>query len=168
MKVCPNCQQRYDDDNLNFCLNDGGVLTKVQDDAAPTVLINQVRTTDQNWSYTEPAAQPMTQWQGQPPPMQQGQQNPQLMNRQWTKHRDQTLPILSLVLGVLSLPFTCWCGGFYFGVAALITGYIGMNNAKNNPDSYTGKEMAIAGLVLGAFSFVITVIIVLIAIAKNI
>lgn len=165
MKVCPNCQQRYDDDNLNFCLNDGGILTRVVDEGAPTISLNKARTTDQNWSYTDPN----TAWQNQQHPPQPMQPfNQQQMNRQWTPGRDQTLPIISLILGVLSLLLTCWCGGFYFGIAAIITGYIGMNNAKNNPDHYTGKEMAIGGLILGAVSFAIALLFVLLAILGNI
>ncbi|MEQ1923696.1 MAG: hypothetical protein ABL952_14410, partial [Pyrinomonadaceae bacterium] len=28
MKICPRCQKTYSDDNLNFCLEDGSVLTQ--------------------------------------------------------------------------------------------------------------------------------------------
>jgi hypothetical protein len=162
MKVCPNCQQQYPDDNLNFCLNDGGVLTKIVDDAAPTVILNKARTTDQNWSYQEPLAP----WQSQPPPVQQQQQH--MMNQPWKpRGNDQTLPIISLILGVMSLLLTCWCGGFYFGIPALITGYMGMNNAKNNPTIYSGREMAIAGLILGVVSMMISLMIILVAIFGN-
>ena len=166
MKVCPNCRQQYPDDELNYCLNDGGILTKLMEDPAPTVLLNKVRTTDQNWSYTSDpiSPEPLAPWQSQPPTVQQ-QQNPQMMNQPWARRgNDQTLPIISLILGCLSLLLTCWCGGFYFGIAALITGYIGMNNANNNPNMYGGREMAIAGLILGAVSFCISLLIVLFAI----
>ena len=164
MKVCPNCRQQYTDDDLNFCLNDGGILTKAVDDAAPTIQLNKARTTNQNWGVNAP----IEPWQNQSPP--QPYQNQNMMNQPWSQQQgyDQTLPIISLVLGVLSILLTCWCGGFYFGIAALITGYIGMNNANNNPTTYGGKGMAIAGLILGAVSFFGALLLVLFAILGNV
>jgi hypothetical protein len=32
MKICPNCQSKYTDDSLKFCLQDGGKLNTVRDD----------------------------------------------------------------------------------------------------------------------------------------
>lgn len=147
MKVCPNCQQQYPDDDLNFCLNDGGILTRETDDAPPTVLLNQARTTNQNWGYTEP----MSAWQNQP----LQQQNPAYLAPPKLRGSDQTLPILSLIFGVLSILFICLFGGMYFGISSMILGYMGFYNANNNPDIYSGKELAIAGMVLGGISFVI-------------
>ncbi len=50
MKVCPNCNQTYSDESLNFCLNDGTMLTQVQtQDAPPTVVLNQPRQTAGNY-----------------------------------------------------------------------------------------------------------------------
>jgi hypothetical protein len=46
MKVCPRCQKTYTDENLNFCLEDGSVLTQASAAAPPAteqVLINQTR-----------------------------------------------------------------------------------------------------------------------------
>ncbi|HEY0426534.1 MAG TPA: DUF4190 domain-containing protein [Pyrinomonadaceae bacterium] len=159
---------------MNFCLNDGGILTPAQDDAAPTILLNQARTTNQNWSETK---DPFMPWQSQPlqqqhqqnqPFQQQQYQNQPLARPQWAQGNDQTLPIISLIMGILSLLFTCWCGGFYFGVAALITGYIGFNNVNKNSQVYGGKGMAIAGLILGAVSLLVAVLFVLFAIIGNI
>lgn len=45
MKICPNCRRTYDDDGLNFCLDDGTVLTFASPDAAPTVVMDYPRTT---------------------------------------------------------------------------------------------------------------------------
>src|ERR1044072_2159679 len=167
MKICPNCQQKYPDDDLNFCLNDGGILTKVIEDAPPTILLNKPRTTNQNWSYQEPWNDPFAPWwqDAQPPAP---YQDPNMMRQPWSQGVDQTLPIISLVLGILSVVFTCWCGGFYFGIAALITGYICMNNANNNPQTYGGKGMAIAGLILGGLTFVGALVLILFAILGNI
>ena len=47
MKICPTCRRTYDDDGLNFCLEDGSILTFAQpiDPGAPTVVMNQPRPT---------------------------------------------------------------------------------------------------------------------------
>ena len=65
MKICPKCGKTYTDASLNFCLDDGTVLTQNQtgfDSSLPeTVMISQPRpttsnhqfggqTADQNWA----------------------------------------------------------------------------------------------------------------------
>jgi len=44
MKICPTCRRTYEDDGLNFCLEDGSVLTFASE-AAPTVVMEQPRST---------------------------------------------------------------------------------------------------------------------------
>ena len=150
MKSCPVCQQTYDDNDLNFCLNDGATLEYHRtNDAAPTILLNQARTTNEmNWQATNPPpAAPISAWQN--PSMQPNQMfTPRSFHGQ-----DQTLPTISLVLGILSVVLICCYGGVYFGIPALIVGYLGLNNANNNPSQYGGRGMAIAGLILGGISF---------------
>lgn len=41
MKICPRCQKTYTDDNLNFCLEDGSVLTQMAAQPPQTVQVNQ-------------------------------------------------------------------------------------------------------------------------------
>lgn len=41
MKSCPTCYQRYDDDTLRFCLEDGAPLSNVADSEATRVLPSQ-------------------------------------------------------------------------------------------------------------------------------
>lgn len=47
MKSCPQCNQSYNDETLNFCLNDGAMLvqTNIQNQQAATVMMNQPRVT---------------------------------------------------------------------------------------------------------------------------
>ncbi len=59
---------------------------------------------------------------------------------------NQTLPIISLVLGIASL--CCYISPLT-GAAAIITGFIGMKNANNDPQNYGGKGLAIAGMIVG-------------------
>ena len=48
MKICPSCRRTYDDDGLNFCLEDGSLLTFAPaiDPGAPTVVMRPPRSTD--------------------------------------------------------------------------------------------------------------------------
>ena len=66
MKICPNCRRTYDDDGLNFCLDDGSVLTFASPDAAPTVVMDYPRPTSSaptagptNWDARDQPAYPV-------------------------------------------------------------------------------------------------------------
>src|SRR5829696_1791 len=48
MKICPACRKTYTDDGLNFCLDDGSILTLSNDQTPETVMMNQPRFTDPN------------------------------------------------------------------------------------------------------------------------
>ena len=65
---------------------------------------------------------------------------------------NQTLPIISLVLGIVSL---CCYISPVTGIAALITGYKGMKNANSDPANYGGKGLAIAGMICGGVFLVL-------------
>lgn len=69
--------------------------------------------------------------------------------------QNQTLPIISLVLGIFSL---CCYVSPLTGIAALITGYLGMKNANNDPANYGGKTMAIVGMALGGLFLLIGIV----------
>ena len=152
MKKCSICNQTYTDESLNFCLNDGGTLTKISDDAPPTVFMNQARTTNQtNWAnndpFSAPRVEPLSPWQNQSPA-----QNPSYMSAQPFQARDKTLPTISMVLGILGIVFFCCYGGIPFGIGALVTGYLGFNNVNKNPAQYDGRGLAIAGMIMGVIS----------------
>jgi hypothetical protein len=66
--------------------------------------------------------------------------------------QNKTLPIVSLILGILSL--CCWISPLT-GIGALITGYLGLKNASSNPSEYGGKPLAITGMILGGLFFLI-------------
>ena len=99
MKQCPKCHQTYNDNNLNFCLEDGELLTgftsepppaRYIDDSPPTMVMNDARVTNPaNWPQTPPSA-PVGQWQ--PPP--QNLQNQPYKSPGFTPSLDQTLPII--------------------------------------------------------------------------
>lgn len=61
--------------------------------------------------------------------------------------QNQTLAIVSLVCGVLSI-VCCWFS-IFVGPAGLITGYIAKNKADENPAQFGGRGMALAGMITG-------------------
>ncbi len=67
-----------------------------------------------------------------------------------------TLSIVSLVLGIVGLVFSCCCLGVPFDIAAIVVGIIAKK--KNVPK----QGMALAGIILGAVALVIYVITVII------
>jgi hypothetical protein len=166
MKVCPKCNQTYTDDGLNFCLADGELLmdpstespTQIfNDPSPPTIFMDSPRRTNPNHSAWEaaPPPQPMAQWQNQ-------QMNQPYRAPDFAASRDQTLPVIALIAGVLSLVLVCCYGGIWLGVPAAILGYMGMTKADSDPDRFTGRGMAIAGLALGSISFLLSMIFVII------
>ncbi len=64
------------------------------------------------------------------------------------------LAIASLVLGILSL----FCGGIVLGLPAIITGHLALGRARRAPAQFSGKGLAIAGLALGYFSTLLTLL----------
>ena len=174
MKRCPKCGQAYADPDLNFCLNDGELLMQMQDssqtggssrpfadDAPPTVMMNNPRATNP------------TGWTGgsSPAPYQNAApayQAPQFGISNLPRSPDQTLPTVSLVLGIASLIFVCCYGGLWLGIPAAVVGFMGMRNADKDPTRYGGRGLAIAGMILGIVTLVMSVLILILGIAGNV
>lgn len=102
----------------------------------------------QQSEWTPPPA-PDANWQNQPI----GANSP-LQPPVAGQSLNQTLPIVSLILGIVSL--CCYISPIT-GIAALITGYLGMKNANTNPNEYGGKTLAIIGMVLGGLFLLVGV-----------
>ncbi len=167
MKRCPACGQTYTDQNINFCLNDGELLshlaedslqgrfgnepppTMFADDSPPTLMMGSARVTNQtNW---QPAGQHPVPWQSQTPVGFASALPAHL------QPRNQTLPTVSLILGISSLIFVCCFGGVWLGLPAAIIGFLGMRNADAFPDRFGGRGMAIAGIIIGTITFFMSI-----------
>ncbi|HEX3101958.1 MAG TPA: DUF4190 domain-containing protein [Pyrinomonadaceae bacterium] len=164
MKQCPRCNQTYSDDQLNFCLNDGELLTnyasepspsRYADDSPPTIILDSARVT--NPASWPAGAQPPAQWQPQ------NVQN-QPFGTSFVQKRDQVLPTIAMILGILSIALICCYGGIWLGLPAAVLGFLGMRNADSDPGRYGGRGMAIAGMVLGVVSLLSSLVVALIAI----
>lgn len=155
MKTCPKCGQTYSDPNINFCLNDGELLSYMSqdaprpsssgrpsafvDDAPPTEFFNSPRVTNEtNWPQAAPPA-PYSA------PQQQFAQFPMQIAQ------NQTLAVISLIMGVSSV-LVGWCCslGLLLSPAAIITGIIALMQIKKDPQRNGGRGMAIGGIVAGS------------------
>jgi hypothetical protein len=73
----------------------------------------------------------------------------------------QTLSLIAFILGLVSLVLFSWWGGAVLpGIAAIVLGFIGRAREKGAP-----KWMWLVGIITGAVSIVITLIILIGAIA---
>ena len=122
MKICPTCRRTYADDGLNFCLEDGSVLTFAPADGAPTVVMDHPRQTDP----TPPTWQP----QNQPA---QAMQSKKRSSKAW-------LWVVAIV-AVLVLV----CGGGFVGFFLYIASVTNSNTVANtgNNNSSTAKANTI-------------------------
>lgn len=123
---------------------------------------------NQNAPYqsAEPNNQPLQQQEWTPPPapvaawQEQGVgANTPFQPPAMGTGQDQTLAIVSLVLGIVS--FVCSLS-IIAAIPAVITGYMQKNNVKNNPAQYGGGTMATIGMILGAVNIALTIIILII------
>jgi hypothetical protein len=164
MKRCPTCNRTFEEDWLAYCTEDGSTLIEAEapaptNEPPPTVRIPAAVNTnpaaekrfDLPGSYTPP--QPVVPaWQPPPPPpIKSG------------AAQKQGLAVASLIVGIISLTVG-WC--CYFGVVtgpvAIALGIIQLVQIKNKPNEYTGKPLAIIGIVTGAIYFAILALIIVI------
>lgn len=103
MKICSRCQKTYNDETLNFCLDDGAVLTQAPaaNDAIPaTVLMSQPRPTNPNQPFGGTPSGAPANWNN---PNQFSMQPPPKKSKSW-------LWALGIIGGLMLL-----CGGGFVG-----------------------------------------------------
>jgi len=120
MKLCPTCRKTYADDNLNFCLEDGSVLTFASNEPPATVMMSQPRPTDPTAVFPSTSNQGIQSTFGQQAPQPYSMQQPKKSSKAW-------LWIVGIVGIILLL-----CGG---GFAGLL--FIGMQANQNQANNST-------------------------------
>lgn len=78
------------------------------------------------------------------------------------------LAVGALVTGILAIPTTCCCsiGSLPLGIAACVLGGIAMSKIKADPQRYGGKGMALAGLVCGALSILLAIVLLVLGMGQ--
>jgi hypothetical protein len=105
----------------------------------------------QEWT---PPPQPDLSWQNQ----EIGANTPFQMPPAGTAGQNKTLAIVSLVCGILSLICCSW---FIPGIAAIVMGFIARSKANSDPANYGGAGLALGGIITGALSLVLGVIVII-------
>ena len=72
--------------------------------------------------------------------------------------QNKTLAIVSLVLGILSIP----CCGVVTGIPAVIVGFIAKSKINSNPAEYGGAGLALGGIITGVLGTIIGIILLVI------
>src|SRR6266850_945423 len=169
MKRCPTCNQQFTDEWLTFCTQDGSSLVDVpgsSNEPPPTIaypppMPPSVSPSEQpTMDFPDAYKPPLAQMAPQP-------SNPPVWNLPprptYVEHTKTGLSVLSMVLGIVSMTIGFCC---YFGVLtspiAIGLGVFSLFQIKKDPNKYSGKGMAIAGIVAGALYFVILALIILI------
>ena len=71
------------------------------------------------------------------------------------------LAIASMICGILSLVFFCFCGGLFLGIPAVICGHLSLNQLNDPGNSQQGRGMAVAGLICGYLGIAFFIIMML-------
>ena len=100
--------------------------------------------------FEKAQAAPMVQADFNPPASPEpNMQNPQNFGQNPVAggKQNQTLAIVSLVLGILGM--TLCCGLLIPNLAAIITGFMARNKANSDPSNYGGAGLALGGIITG-------------------
>jgi hypothetical protein len=75
----------------------------------------------------------------------------------YDQRKNRTLPLFSFSAAILGIVLLLFCGGIPLGVFAIITGLLGASNAKAAPEYFSGRGLAIAGIILGVLELFVTI-----------
>lgn len=82
--------------------------------------------------------------------------------------QQNNLAVTGLILGIISLVMAfCCCGGLPLNLLGIILCSIGLTQINRQPDVYTGKGVAIAGLIISCASLLLGIGIMILSAALN-
>ncbi len=123
----------------------------------------------QPYSWKEPSQPlppPAPSWNTAPPPAPAWRPPPPPAPYSPMKTQTNPLAIASLALGVFSITLGLFCMGFVAAPVAIGLGIVALVQAKGNP-AMGGKGMAIAGILTGGGSLLLSLLFVILSIALN-
>ena len=109
---------------------------------------------------TFPEFTPATTPPPPPPPVRPLSPAPQML-------RTNGFAVAGMVLGILSVTLCFCCYGFPCNLLAFIFSLIALSQIKQSPHLYTGRGLAITGLVLALVSFGLAILLLLFGTATN-
>ncbi len=165
MKRCPSCNKTYTDDSLSFCIDDGSPLsvdaqglesqpTAILGDPPPTVVMPPPRPTQYAPRPSDaPTPPPPYGWARDESAGSLSPSGPAAFIRRPSPQ--QTLPLISLIAGLVGITFGWICGGPLFGIVAVVLGVVALIQIKKDPINNAGKPLAITGLLIGSLVLLI-------------
>lgn len=75
--------------------------------------------------------------------------------------------IASLVFGILSITCCISCLFIMFPILAIVFGHLSLSQIKKQPDVFTGKGLALAGLILGYIGLVLMICATVVGVVLN-
>ena len=81
--------------------------------------------------------------------------------------KTNSFALVSLILGIVSLPLMCCCVGVITAILAIIFGFIAKNKIAASNGYETGNGMALAGIIIGFAVIGIAIILVIVSIANG-
>ena len=81
--------------------------------------------------------------------------------------RTNPLAVAGMILGILSIAFSCCCYGLPFNVAGIIVSSVALSQIKKDPVNQQGKGIAIAGLVLSILSILLAGLVLALGLASG-
>ena len=113
MKTCPRCGKQYTEPGINFCLEDGELLSHLQeirdpslfaDDQPPTAIMDSTRATrETNWPTMDPSCLTVRRWSSF---------RTSRCFRRSRRAKIKLFRIVSMALGIASLIFVCATAAF--------------------------------------------------------
>lgn len=85
----------------------------------------------------------------------------------WQPQRTNGLAVTGLILGIVSLLTACCCSGLPFNVLGLILSAIALAQISRQPDVYSGKGIAIAGLIVCVVSLLLGIGLMILSLVLN-
>lgn len=146
MKSCPRCGREYAAE-INFCLDDGEMLMRTAPDEhlAETQLLDKTRPTGH--FPNPPTYAPPAVFQSSP------------LVGHYTAPPSKSLALGAFATAMVGLTVG-WCCfvGFILGPAAIAMGAVSLSRISKDPARYQGKNFAIAGIILGALTVLMCII----------
>ncbi|HVV00627.1 MAG TPA: DUF4190 domain-containing protein [Verrucomicrobiae bacterium] len=68
------------------------------------------------------------------------------------------LAVAGLVLGILSVIFSCCCYGLPFNIAGIVCSAVALSRINRYPELWGGRSLAVAGLILSILSIILAIV----------
>ena len=167
MKRCPRCNRTYDAEQT-FCSIDGAPLEDERFAPPPPPSAPDLYSPPTAWPGEMRPAPPPYVWKSNPDISAEQLRSPAtpaitsrptfpVTTPPWQSAPNKDMAVMAMIMGVVSLI----CFPVPFGQIALVLGLIAVRKESKDPSFYGGKPFAITGAIIGGFTTLIVLAIIL-------